>query len=210
MNISLSKYAGFCPGVKKADNTVKTVINKGGYRIFTLGHLIHNRIYNEELERLGVRSIEFEEINQTYFSDPTTPMLLIIRTHGITKDKLEYIKSFKLQNNFFDYIDATCSFVKNIHRIAEENTDDSTVFLLFCDPNHPEAIGTLSYAKGEKYAFSSLEELQTINFDGKTPILCAQTTQNLLEWKKSQEILKKLYTLKIDRMRQLKLPRIQM
>ena len=194
MNISLSKYAGFCPGVKKADNIVKTVINKGGYRIFTLGHLIHNRIYNEELERLGVRSIEFEEINQTYFSDPTTPMLLIIRTHGITKDKLEYIKSFKLQNNFFDYIDATCSFVKNIHRIAEENTDDSTVFLLFCDPNHPEAIGTLSYAKGEKYAFSSLEELQTINFDGKTPILCAQTTQNLVLFKKIKLFLKKVCT----------------
>jgi 4-hydroxy-3-methylbut-2-enyl diphosphate reductase len=48
--------------------------------------------------------------------------------------------------------------------------------------------------KGEKYAISSLEELQMLNLDGKIPILCSQTTENLVEFKKIKNFLKKLYT----------------
>ena len=83
---------------------------------------------------------------------------------------------------------------KRIHNIADENTDDSTVFLLFCDPNHPEAIGILSYAHGEKHTFSSLSELENIKIGDKKPIVCSQTTQNLSEYKKIKNFFKKLYT----------------
>ena len=59
----------------------------------------------------------------------------------------------------------------------------------------------MSYFEGERFAFANSEELeQAINEEkfgfvrDKTPILVAQTTQNLLEWKKSQKLLQKLYT----------------
>ena len=67
--------------------------------------------------------------------------------------------------------------------------------------SHPECVGILSYFEGERFAFANSEELeQAINEEkfgfvrDKTPILVAQTTQNLLEWKKSQKLLQKLYT----------------
>ena len=88
----------------------------------------------------------------------------------------------------------TCHHVKAVQKIAEENTSDSTVFLLFSDPDHPEAIATMSYAKGEKHAFSSLEELKKIRIGNKTPVLCSQTTQNAEEFKKIKFFLKNLCT----------------
>ena len=194
LKINLSKFAGFCPGVRRADETVRSVLNNKNARVYTLGHLIHNRLYNEELENLGARAISFEDIEHIYNENTSLPMCLIVRTHGITKEQLNFLKKFEKEHHGFSFVDATCPFVKKIHEIAEYNTDDNTVFLLFCDPNHPEAIGTLSYAKGEKLAFSSLAELESYDFGSKLPILCAQTTQNLVEFKKIKKFLENLCT----------------
>ena len=196
MKINLSKFAGFCPGVRRADETVRERIKNAreGERIYTLGHLIHNRIYNEELEKIGVSSIDFDDVETTYRSAPEKPMTVIIRTHGVTKDKSDFLHRLDSENGNFTVIDATCPFVKKIHKIAEENTNDYTYFLLFCDPGHPEAIGTMSYARGQSLAFSSLEELMAYDLGNKLPILCAQTTQNLVEFKKIKKFLKNLCT----------------
>ena len=194
MKINLSKYAGFCPGVRRADQTVKDALNSGNVRVYTLGKLIHNRIYNEELSKLGAPSIDYEDVAKIYNDNPEKPMTLVIRTHGITKDKLCSLKEFAENHSNFTLIDSTCPFVKKIHDIAEENTNENTIFLLFCDPEHPESIGTMSYAHGEKIAISSLEELRNCNLGNKLPILCAQTTQNLVEFEKIKFFLKNLCT----------------
>ena len=52
----------------------------------------------------------------------------------------------------------------------------------------------MSYANGEKLAFSSIAELSACDFHNKTPILCAQTTQNLVEFKKNRKFLENLCT----------------
>ena len=52
----------------------------------------------------------------------------------------------------------------------------------------------MSYAKGKKKAFSSLDELADVDLGDKIPILCSQTTQNLVEFKKIKKIFEKLYT----------------
>ena len=61
LKINLSKYAGFCPGVRRADNTIRDILNKqqGNGRVYTLGQLIHNSIYTDELARLGASVISF-------------------------------------------------------------------------------------------------------------------------------------------------------
>ena len=54
MSVILSKHAGFCPGVKKADKAVRMLIPTArlGNRVYTLGSLIHNSLYNEELRKI--------------------------------------------------------------------------------------------------------------------------------------------------------------
>jgi len=195
LSITLSKFAGFCPGVRRADEIIHSLIpNSSEQRIYTLGHLIHNRLYNEDLRDKGIDSISIDEIADVYTKDASKPMTVIIRTHGITKEDYAYLTDFENKHGNFTLIDATCPYVKRIHKIAEDNTSEDTLFLLFCDPDHPEAKGIMSYAKGEKIAFSSLTELESLELTKKTPILCSQTTQNLVEFKKIKKFLKKLYT----------------
>ena len=196
MKIKLSKYAGFCPGVRRADKLVSELISgkTENIRVYTLGHLIHNNLYNADLEARGVRSIDIEDVESVFLENQDSPMEVIIRTHGITKDNYERLAHLENTYPNLHIHDATCGFVKKIHRIADENTSDDTIFLLYCTPEHPEAVGIMSYAKGEKIAFSSLDELKTVELNGKTPILCAQTTQNLVQFKKIKNFLKKLCT----------------
>ena len=45
MKITISEHAGFCPGVRHADKTVRDLIKQPSRgRIFTIGKLIHNRL----------------------------------------------------------------------------------------------------------------------------------------------------------------------
>ena len=194
MKVTLSKLAGFCPGVKRADKEISQLISSSDEKIYTLGHLIHNRLYNEELEKSGVKSVDISEVEGIILENADSKIRLVIRTHGITKEQDELLHKLEAEYKNFSLSDMTCPYVKRIHNIAKDNTNDNTVFLLYCDKNHPEAIGILSYAEGEKYPFSSIEDLESIKIDDKTPVLCSQTTQNLCEFEKIKNFLKKLYT----------------
>ncbi len=194
MKINLSKYAGFCPGVRNADKTVQDLINNKKKRIYTLGTLIHNRLYAEDLRSKGVNTIELNDVEDTFLADPQSEMTVVIRTHGITKEQSDLLASYEKKYDNFHVCDATCPFVKKVQTIAEQNTDDSTFFLLYCTPDHPEAVGIMSYANGDKLAFSSLDEIKHCDFKSKTPILCSQTTQNLVEFKKIKKFLENLCT----------------
>ena len=196
MKIILSENAGFCPGVKRTDKTVRSLLSKrqSNEKIYTLGALIHNSLYNEELRAKGVELISFDEIEGTVTKNPDVKHTLVIRTHGITKEQNDTLLSLQEKHDNFTVVDMTCPSVKKIHRIAEENTSDKTCFLLFCNKDHPEAIGIMSYAKGDKHTISSPEDLLGIDFGGKTPVLCSQTTENLKLFEKIKKILKKLCT----------------
>ena len=54
--ITVAKNAGFCFGVKRAVDTLSNAIEarREGERIFTLGTLIHNGVFNAELAARGV------------------------------------------------------------------------------------------------------------------------------------------------------------
>ena len=192
MEVILAKNAGFCPGVKRAVD--KAMSYKGVPHTYTLGELIHNPTFLQQLEAAGIKTIDFENISATLDAIAPETMHLILRTHGIPKEQEEALSMLASQSGRLDIIDMTCPFVKNIHRIAEENTSEKTVFLHFCRKDHPEALGNMSYAKGAKYPFASLDELKMLNLDGKIPILCSQTTENLVEFKKIKNFLKNLYT----------------
>ncbi len=196
MNITLSKNAGFCPGVRRADEGIISLIKnkEPGERIYTIGHLIHNTEYNNSLEKQGVFSVELQEAEDLAKKYCKDKISFVIRTHGLTKGSTEHLYSLEKKYEGVRIVDMTCPYVKKVHKIAEDNTSDDTYFLLFGSKTHPESIGTVSYAKGERAIFSSLSELTSLDLGGKIPILCSQTTQNLLEFIKIKNFLKKLYT----------------
>ena len=202
--ITIAEHAGFCFGVKRATDAVEKKIAdaRGCEQIYTLGHLIHNDGYNSKLERKGVKSVSISDIEAICNSATAdAPATVFIRAHGISIEDEALLIACKEKNPYFDYVDLTCPFVKKIHRIARENSSEDTIFGLLGSPVHPEVIGIMSYAEGEKCVFESADEILDFIENGslskmhkKTLILAAQTTQNLAEWEKSLEIVKKLCT----------------
>ena len=196
MKITLSRSAGFCPGVKVAARKIEELIDKRGEDeiIVTLGNLIHNQTYVSSLSERGVQSVDVSEIEVLASKPDIKKIYVVIRTHGITKETEQYLNELSKKYSNIELIDLTCPSVKKIHLIAEKETNDDTYFVLFGYRDHPESIGIISHAKGENSIISTLDEFKAIDFNGKVPILCAQTTQNLLEFIKIKNFTKNLYT----------------
>ena len=195
MIINISSKSGFCPGVRRADSEISNLLKtRQDAKIYTLGDLIHNRPYVSELERRGASSIEASDIENCIINANGKSVILVTRAHGITVETEMLLNALRAKYKNFQVIDMTCPFVKRIHRIAEENTGENTYFLLYATKNHPEAIGIMSHAKGEKLAFSDFSEIENLDIKGKLPILCSQTTQNFKEFEKIKKKSKKLYT----------------
>ncbi len=196
MKITLAENSGFCPGVKNADNRITEILTKRqkNEEVYVIGRLIHNRIYNESLENQGVKFIELSDLKNIVERSTDKILNIVTRTHGIVKEDSVFLNELAKNNPNLIIHDMTCPFVKRIHKIAEESTSDDTCFLLFGSNDHPENLGTISYAKGEKYIFLTEDELMNFDFSNKTPILCSQTTQNTKIFKKNKKILEKLCT----------------
>ncbi len=204
MKITVAENAGFCFGVKRATDRLEQAMAeaKAGERIYTLGHLIHNETYNESLARRGVQSISEEELEALAAeADAEHPVTVLVRAHGCPKQTQELLEGYAEANKHFRWLDCTCPYVKKIHKIAQENSSPERVFFLVGAERHPEVVGIMSYFQGEKYVFSGPDAIDEAVGEGKplfpkekTPIMAAQTTLNLKNWKKSQEIIKNLYT----------------
>ena len=195
MNIITSKYGGFCPGVRQADKKIRALLKEKqpNEKIYIIGQLIHNDIYNRELEALGANIISFDCIEKIIENEELMHTF-VIRTHGVTKEKFDFLVKLQSEYKNVRVEDLTCPSVKKIHRIAETETNDDTFFVMFGNPEHDEAIGNISYANGKKAIISSLEDAQKLDLEGKTLILCSQTTQNLWELKKIEKFLKNYCT----------------
>lgn len=216
IQVTVAHNAGFCFGVARATAAVESELaaHPPGERIFTLGRLIHNETYTERLRRGGVEVIGTEDIPRLCAeATAAAPVKVFVRAHGMTAGTEALLSDCATRNPHFSFVDCTCSFVKKIHRIcaeqsalnraASEATGREDRFLLVLgSAEHPEVIGFLSRFQGEKRVFPSADGLAALLDDPEnrekwqdmTPILVAQTTQNLKEWEKSKKILENPFT----------------
>ncbi len=204
--VIVARNAGFCPGVRAATERLHRRMSerRAGERIFTLGHLIHNEDYIRSLEARGVYAVHAEELPALAESaTENTPVTVFIRAHGIPAPTEALLRELCAAHPFFTYVDCTCTFVEKIHRIAAEQSraPEDVVFLCVGSEHHPEVEGFMSRFEGEGYVFGSAAEMEAafadknrLDFSSKVPVMVAQTTQNLTEWKKCQKLLQKYCT----------------
>ncbi len=203
MQVKIAENAGFCFGVKRATDELEKRLaeHNAGERIYTLGTLIHNDTYNASLYEQGVRVAKIEDIPcLAKSSSEDSPVTVFIRAHGIPRTDEEVLRDSAEKYPFFKYVDCTCPFVKKIHKIAKENSSPDKFFLLLGSEVHPEAVGIMSYFDFDKRVVGSAQAMEDFLLSEgkeiigkKIPILASQTTQNLSEWRKTQQILKNLY-----------------
>jgi 4-hydroxy-3-methylbut-2-enyl diphosphate reductase len=204
MQITIAKNAGFCFGVKRATERLEGTLDlkREKERVYTLGALIHNDSYNKMLAERGVSITDISKVKELAASaTPDSQVIVFIRAHGIPRKDEALLCALAEENPYFRYEDCTCPFVKRIHNIVRKYGSEDHFLILLGNESHPECIGIMSYFDGEMIVAKTAGELENKllekgneNFRHKTPIMVAQTTQNLSEWENSQKILKKLYT----------------
>ncbi len=186
MSIKKAESAGFCFGVSRAINIVNDLISEN-IKVCTLGPIIHNMEMVRELSKKGCRPID----NIDELCNGET---LVVRSHGVPKSVTDTL----IEKNI-PFKDATCPFVKKIHKIVSNANPDSEVVLIAGNKNHPEVQGIIGNCKAPCYTFNNEDELDELFSNiliEKNKILkvVAQTTFDTKDWKKSVKKIKKLYT----------------
>lgn len=182
--VKLAKTAGFCFGVKKAVDIVYEQAQKIDNKVYTLGPIIHNDEVVKDLKKKGV-----EVINNT--DELKSEGTLIIRSHGIGREAFE-----KCELSGMKIVDATCPFVKKIHRIVQKEVEKKRKVIIIGNPDHPEVIGIKGWGNEETIAINSYEDFVNLNILKSEKIsVVAQTTYN---YNKFQEIVDKIRVLVYD------------
>ena len=193
MQIQKATYAGFCFGVRRAVDMVNDLIKNGGGKVYTLGHLIHNPVFNKALEEKGV--VNCEDLAELFERAETGERVTaVIRTHGTTKEVSEKLFDFAKKHDNFKVIDCTCPKVKKIHEIVDKESSPDNLTVIFGSKEHPEVLGIKSYSHGESVVVEDRNQLENMLPFDKNILMVSQTTQKLTEWKYCTEIVEKVYT----------------
>ena len=203
MEVIVAEHAGFCFGVTKAVDTVYEQIAKKSDgenvgNIYTYGPIIHNETVVSDLEKKGVSVIDsiddlrsladrFEENRKNGSSDEDKAKgTIVIRSHGVTREVQELIEETGL-----DVIDATCPFVKRIHKVVLEESNKGASIIVVGSANHPEVEGIVSYVNGKVFVIDGPESAAKFSENKETNYtVVAQTTFNKKKFQETVEIFK--------------------
>ncbi|WP_312812251.1 4-hydroxy-3-methylbut-2-enyl diphosphate reductase [Sedimentibacter sp.] len=176
MKIFISKYNGFCSGVKIAvDKANKTL--DAEKKLYSYGEIIHNKDVIDELSHKGLKVVDC-------VPDESDAKLLI-RAHGVGKQIID-----ELNEKNVDFIDATCVKVKNIHKIVEECKNNGYNIIITGDKNHPEVLGILGWCNNEATIISTVDEFLNIEIDfNEKYCLVSQTTFNTETFQKIVDLI---------------------
>lgn len=189
MEIIVGKYAGFCYGVNRAVEGLNKIVeenSKEEANIKCYGEIVHN---NNVVKDFQEKKVEFiEDLSKVNREDK-----VVIRAHGIRKEDYELLKEKGI-----DCKDFTCHNVLRVHNIVENNKD--SLIILTGDRNHPENIGTISFAK-DIIVINNPEELANENIikrikeqskKNKRIVLISQTTYSMEKFNIIVGLLKKI------------------
>ena len=188
MEVILAETAGFCFGVKRAVDQVYEQI-RTGKKIYTFGPIIHNENVVEDLEKKGVRVIDnVDELAKL------TEGSVVIRSHGVSKDVYELI-----QKQGLEIVDATCPFVKKIHRIVEKESKQGCQIIIIGNDSHPEVEGIKGWCEKPAIVVESKEQAGQVTLPQNQKIcIVSQTTFNYNKFQELVEIIcKKGYDINV-------------
>jgi 4-hydroxy-3-methylbut-2-enyl diphosphate reductase len=170
MKIKRAAKYGFCSGVRIADLKVKRFAAGGG-RGAILGQVVHNERVVEEMERLGVRTVE--EI--TAVEEPT----IVFSAHGVPPSFHQRAKSTGLR-----VLDTTCKFVYDIHRESKQALESGYHLVFIGDPKHREVIGyTNDLDPANYHIVSTIEGAEAVDWSRWEKLkIFYQTTLNADEF----------------------------
>ena len=195
MEVKLAETAGFCFGVNRAVDMVYQEIERRDtyekehayqaeekpWQVHTYGPIIHNEEVVREFEEHGVYIAKEEELE--HYHDG----VMIIRSHGISRAEQEQMASQGLT-----IVDATCPYVRKIHRLVERAGEEGKSVIIIGNPRHPEVQGIRGWSRQDLpnacFVVESAEDIEELPPLDQV-LVVSQTTFN---HNKFQELVEKL------------------
>ncbi len=181
MEIIVAKNAGFCFGVSKAMEIINSLLENCNERIYTIGSIIHNEQVVNDLKSKGVQVVDFVD-------DVKKDSNVVIRAHGVTPDVYE-----RLRERNLNYTDATCPYVKKIHKLVNEKYKEGYKIIIVGDRNHPEVEGINGWCNNTAAVVNSIEEAESLEKHNNNVCIVAQTTLSKEKWENINNILNKKF-----------------
>ena len=181
MEVTLAKTAGFCFGVKRAVDKVYELADKED-KVYTFGPIIHNEEVVRDLESKGV-----QVLNSSDELTEVTDGIVVIRSHGVPKEVYQLMEEKQIR-----YADATCPFVRKIHKLVEKHSREGRRIVIVGNDHHPEVEGITGWCLTPPIVISTTEEAGNLPISQSEPIcVVSQTTFNYNKFKDIVEILEK-------------------
>ena len=181
MEVTLAKTAGFCFGVKRAVDKVYELADQED-TVYTFGPIIHNEEVVQDLESKGVKVLNsLDELTAV------TDGIVVIRSHGVPREVYQLMDEKHIR-----YADATCPFVKKIHKLVEKHSREGRRIVIVGNDHHPEVEGIKGWCLTPPIVISTTEEAGNLPISQSEPIcVVSQTTFNYNKFKDIVEILEK-------------------
>jgi len=167
LTVLLAGPRGFCAGVERAINMVKTALRQNGAPVYVRHEIVHNRHVVDELRALGAVFVdELDEVPEGG--------LVVFSAHGVPKSVPVEARRRRLL-----FADATCPLVSKVHREVERHHKEGRTVLLIGHSGHPEVVGTMGQvAPGSVVLIETVADAEAVTVPD--PDRLAYSTQTTL------------------------------
>lgn len=170
-NIEIDEGSGFCFGVTTAIKKAEEELSRGT-QLYCLGDIVHNGMECERLKRLGLVTINHEEMSNLHNAT------VLLRAHG------EPPATYRLADtNSIEIIDATCPVVLQLQRRIKaqyESLPESQI-VIFGKNGHAEVLGLVGQTQGHAIVIEKYDDVMMLDFT-RDIYLYSQTTKSLDEF----------------------------
>ena len=170
MKIEIDNGSGFCSGVTTAIKKAEEELEKGS-TLYCLGDIVHNGMECERLRKLGLVTINHEELRQLH------NVKVLLRAHGEPPETYELAR-----RNNIEIIDATCPVVLQLQKkIKKQYEVNGASIVIFGKRGHAEVLGLVGQTQGDAIVIETFDEVTKLDFS-RDIYLYSQTTKSLDEF----------------------------
>jgi 4-hydroxy-3-methylbut-2-enyl diphosphate reductase len=186
---------GYCYGVVDAMQIAKTVAKRAaeenGGPVYILGLLIHNRHALEELDQMGVKTLDGED--RLALLDQVPPGATVIFTaHGVAPAVRE-----KARERNLTIVDATCPDVTRTHDLARELTEAGYDIIYIGKRGHPEPAGVIGEAPDRIHLVERPADLANLPVRPDRVAVLTQTTLSLWDTEELIRAIREVFPLAV-------------
>ena len=171
LQIEIDNGSGFCFGVTTAIQKAEEEL-AAGKTLYCLGDIVHNGMECERLKKLGLVTINHEEMSRLH------GVKVLLRAHGEPPSTYELARE-----NDIEIIDATCPVVLQLQRRIKRQYDacPEAQIVIFGKPGHAEVLGLVGQTESKAIVIANVEEVKRLDFT-RDIYLYSQTTKSLDEF----------------------------